>query len=75
MRKSIVITALSLFVVIVFALSRHHAIEARGRYGSIRIGGINSHGLGSHYIGGYVRSGPALRWHYRPSGLYYHRGW
>ncbi|WP_336802509.1 hypothetical protein [Kaistia sp. MMO-174] len=26
--------------------------EARGRKGSIRIGGYNSHGNGSHYIGG-----------------------
>lgn len=27
--------------------------EARGRKGSIRIGGYNSHGKGSHYVGGY----------------------
>jgi len=36
-------------------------VEARGRTGSIRVGGYNSHGKGSHYVGGYVKSGPALR--------------
>jgi hypothetical protein len=32
------------------------AAEARGRYGSFRVGGYTSHGRGSHYVGGYVRS-------------------
>lgn len=27
--------------------------HARGRVGSIRVGGYNSHGLGSTYFGGY----------------------
>jgi len=30
--------------------------EARGRYGSFRVGGYTSYGRGSHYVGGYVRS-------------------
>ena len=30
--------------------------EARGRYGSFRVGGYTSSGKGSHYIGGYTRS-------------------
>lgn len=30
--------------------------QARGRYGSVRVGGINSAGKGSYYVGGYVRS-------------------
>ena len=29
--------------------------QARGRYGSIRIGGYTSSGKGSRYIGGYVK--------------------
>jgi len=32
--------------------------EARGRYGSFRVGGYTSQGKGSHYIGGYVRHTP-----------------
>ncbi len=34
------------------------AAEARGRYGSFRVGGYTSHGKGSHYVGGYVRHTP-----------------
>jgi hypothetical protein len=30
--------------------------QARGRYGSTRVGGYTSSGKGSHYVGGYVRS-------------------
>ena len=57
MKKIIVIVA----VAIVF-LSGVSVSEARGRYGSHRVGGYTSHGKGSHYIGGYVRSTPI---HYR----------
>ena len=46
-----------MFLVIIAAtLSISGAAEARGRYGSVRIGGYTSTGKGSHYIGGYVRS-------------------
>jgi hypothetical protein len=37
-----------------FALSS--VAQARGRYGSFRVGGYTSSGKGSHYVGGYVRS-------------------
>jgi len=30
--------------------------QARGRYGSVRVGGYTSSGKGSHYVGGYIRS-------------------
>lgn len=39
--------------------------QARGRYGSFRVGGYTSHGKGSHYVGGYIRNGPALRQSHR----------
>lgn len=45
-----------LLVSLVFGLSLTHTAQARGRYGSFRVGGYTSHGKGSHYIGGYVRS-------------------
>lgn len=54
MRK---IFTLFLVVLVIFgfmSFGTNHA-EARGRTGSIRIGGYNSHGKGSHYIGGYLR--------------------
>ena len=41
---------------LVFGLTLTHTAQARGRYGSTRIGGYTSSGKGSHYIGGYVRS-------------------
>ena len=47
----------ALFIMLtVLTLSFGQIAEARGRYGSIRIGGYTSHGKGSHYVGGYVRS-------------------
>ena len=51
--KKILITAL---VAVAFFAGLSHNAEARGRYGSVRVGGTNSHGKGSHYVGGYVRS-------------------
>lgn len=53
--KKYLIPVLALVLVAGFAVHIHPA-EARGRYGSIRIGGYTSSGKGSHYIGGYVRS-------------------
>ena len=50
--KKTFIFALLLILSIVFV----HSAEARGRYGSHRVGGYTSHGKGSHYVGGYVRS-------------------
>ncbi len=44
-----------LFLIISLSLLAQSA-QARGRYGSTRVGGINSSGKGSHYIGGYVRT-------------------
>lgn len=40
----------------VFLLTSSNQAQARGRYGSHRVGGYTSHGKGSHYVGGYVRS-------------------
>ena len=45
-----------LVLVLAFSLVFAHTVQARGRYGSIRIGGYTSSGKGSHYVGGYVRS-------------------
>jgi hypothetical protein len=48
---------LGLFILLtVLGISLNQTAEARGRYGSHRVGGYNSHGKGSHYVGGYVRS-------------------
>ena len=47
------LVAIAIFGIAIFSF---HQAEARGRFGSIRIGGYTSHGKGSHYIGGYVRS-------------------
>jgi hypothetical protein len=44
------LTALVTVLAVIASLS---AAEARGRYGSHRVGGYNSHGKGSHYVGGY----------------------
>ena len=52
MKKYITFTLVVIVFVSVFA---SHA-EARGRYGSMRVGGYTSSGKGSHYVGGYVRS-------------------
>lgn len=41
------------------------AAQARGRYGSFRVGGYTSHGKGSHYYGGYIRSGHSFSSHRR----------
>lgn len=53
-----------LILVLGLTLLTPHLAEARGRYGSIRVGGYNSYGKGSHYIGGYVRTchGWVCRW-------------
>ena len=55
MKKTLLIM-FALVLIITGALAFGGEAQARGRYGSIRIGGYNSHGKGSHYIGGYVRS-------------------
>ncbi len=52
--KKYILALLILLTVAAFSFSQ--TVEARARYGSIRIGGYNSHGKGSHYMGGYVRS-------------------
>jgi hypothetical protein len=43
-------------IVLMLALGVFGSAQARGRYGSTRVGGYTSSGKGSHYIGGYVRS-------------------
>lgn len=50
-------------VVIVSLTLFSKQVEARGRYGSTRLGGYNSHGKGSHYYGGYVRSTHSLKYY------------
>ena len=52
--KNVILSLLLVFFVLGFALT--HTAQARGRYGSTRIGGYTSSGKGSHYVGGYVRS-------------------
>lgn len=52
MKKLLAIIMLATLFVTMFA----NVAEARGRYGSTRIGGYTSNGKGSHYIGGHVRS-------------------
>lgn len=52
MKKAFIFGLLVLFSFGLFSSQ----VEARGRYGSIRVGGYTSSGKGSHYIGGYVRS-------------------
>ena len=51
----------SLVIAIAMLLSVTHQADARGRYGSYRIGGYTSHGKGSHYVGGYVRTTHTLK--------------
>jgi len=53
MKKSI---ALFLILLGLFTVLASQQVQARGRYGSHRVGGYNSHGKGSHYTGGHVRS-------------------
>lgn len=55
------ILSIAIIALVLGSLITAPAAEARGRTGSIRVGGYTSSGKGSHYIGGYVRSGPALR--------------
>jgi hypothetical protein len=52
--KKYLLVLLILLVVVAFSFSQ--PVQARGRYGSFRIGGYTNHGKGSHYIGGYLRS-------------------
>jgi hypothetical protein len=54
MKKLIATTILA--CVLFLGVGFVHSAQARGRYGSHRVGGYNSHGKGSHYVGGYVRS-------------------
>lgn len=52
MKKTLIVLSL---MAVVLSFSFASQAEARGRYGSVRIGGYNSAGKGSHYMGGYVR--------------------
>ena len=55
--QKLLVGLLSLVVVVsVVFLAVAHQAQARGRYGSVRVGGYTSSGKGSHYVGGYVRS-------------------
>ncbi len=56
MRK--IMLGVSVFILLagITSFASVHKAEARGRYGSHRVGGYTSHGKGSHYVGGYVRS-------------------
>jgi hypothetical protein len=40
--------ATAIFLIVMLAADA----DARGRTGSVRVGGYNSHGKGSHYVGG-----------------------
>jgi len=53
-----IILGLMIYVLIAGFVSFSFAeqAQARGRYGSTRIGGYTSNGKGSHYVGGHVRS-------------------
>ena len=46
------------FIIVLFLVSFMftNTSEARGRYGSFRVGGYTNSGKGSHYIGGYIRT-------------------
>jgi len=59
MKKILIFGILVLFSFVLF--STH--VEARGRYGSFRVGGYTSSGKGSHYVGGYVRSTHTLKYY------------
>jgi hypothetical protein len=61
MKKIIVLSILSLSLVGLLGFANNS--EARGHYGSFRIGGYTSSGKGSHYIGGYVRSTHTLKYY------------
>lgn len=61
MKKIIIRFILAVMIISMTGLFGKHTAQARGRYGSLRIGGYTNYGKGSHFIGGYVRSGPALR--------------
>jgi hypothetical protein len=50
------ITSILLAFLLFLGVGFVNSAQARGRYGSHRVGGYNSHGKGSHYVGGYVRS-------------------
>lgn len=63
MQKSFITLSLVLMMIGLIILNNTSTAQARGRYGSMRIGGYTSHGKGSHYIGGYVRHTPIR--HYR----------
>ena len=53
MSKILVISA----ILLAFSLLMPaNIVQARGRYGSHRVGGNPSSGKGSHYVGGYVRN-------------------
>ena len=54
-----ILAGLALTSVLFISFTIAPAAEARGRTGSIRVGGHTSHGKGSHYIAGHVRSGAA----------------
>lgn len=47
--KKLMVVALMVFGILAMNVDAH----ARGRVGSIRVGGYTSSGLGSTYIGGY----------------------
>ena len=56
MKNLILILVCFVFALSMLLFTASNQAQARGRYGSFRVGGYNSHGKGSHYIGGYVRS-------------------
>ena len=53
MKKLLISLLLALSITMIASVNY---AQARGRYGSFRVGGYTSHGNGSHYVGGYVRS-------------------
>lgn len=56
MKKNVIYLLVLVSIVgVMWSISPDQA-QARGRYGSFRVGGYTSHGKGSHYVGGYVRS-------------------
>ena len=59
MKKVFVFGLLVLFSFVLFS----SYVEARARYGSVRIGGYTNHGKGSHYLGGYVRTTHTLKYY------------
>jgi len=59
MKKYITFALLIIILTSAFASS----VEARGRYGSIRVSEYTSSGKGSHYVGGYVRTTHTLKYY------------